>query len=268
MEEIILNLILVSTGVIIGTLSSMIGLGGGFLIVPFLILILGLPIKNIIAISLVAISGTTISATIGYFRQKRIDFRLGILYDLLDIPGVIIGAYLTTILPSNFLRVVCGIFVIFVSLILFRNKRELIMKRNSPPQKEWQRIITDSSGKKFEYFIRKPGLVLISSFFGGLITGLTGLGGGITDTSTMILLSVPSHIAVATSEFAMALTNITGVISHGFLGNILFNYAIPLTIGTIIGAQIGCYFVRKIKGKFLEKIIAAIAFIIGLRLLI
>ena len=72
MDIVILSLILVLLGIAIGLFASIIGLGGGFLIVPILILIFGLPTKNAIAISLVAICGTTISATIGYFKQKRL----------------------------------------------------------------------------------------------------------------------------------------------------------------------------------------------------
>lgn len=260
-------LILVLLGIIVGVLSSMVGLGGGFLIVPILILTFDLPAKNVVAISLFAISGTTISATICYLKQKRIDFKLGLLYDILDIPGVILGAYLTTRLSSDFLKTLCGIFIIFISLVLFKDRGIFKWGKVFSEEKGWQRKIVDSSGKRFKYALGNWRLALISSFLGGLITGLTGLGGGITDTSTMILLGVPSHIAVATSEFAMALTNLAGVISHGFLKNILFEYAIPLTIGTIIGAQIGCRLVRKIKGRLLIKTIAIIAFVAGLRLI-
>lgn len=97
----VLNSTLIVIGIIVGIIASMVGLGGGFLIVPILILIFQLAPKNAIAISLVAITGTTISATISYIRQKRIDFKLGLLYDFLDIPGIIFGAYLTTILPPK-----------------------------------------------------------------------------------------------------------------------------------------------------------------------
>ncbi|KPJ57197.1 hypothetical protein AMJ49_01120 [Parcubacteria bacterium DG_74_2] len=262
-----LNLILVIIGTAIGILASMVGLGGGFLITPLLILIFKLQPKNAIAISLFAMSGTTISATISYIRQKRVDFKLGLLYDLLDIPGIILGAYLTTILTSDVLKIICATFIIFVSLILMKKNKEENIIKNPLQNKGWQRKIIDSTGKKFEYIVKNISFALISSFLGGLITGLVGLGGGITDVSTMIFLGVPVHIAVATSEFAMALTNSAGVIAHGFLRNILWEYAIPLALGTIIGAQIGSLLAKKTKGKFLKRIIAFIAFIIGIRLI-
>jgi len=249
--------------------SSMAGLGGGFLIVPILILVFQLPAQNAVAISIVAICGTTVSATIAYVRQKRVDHMLGLLYDLLDIPGVAIGAYLTTLFPSNLLAGIVGVFMMVISTTLMLHNRKLSKEKPEASNVKgmvWKRRKVDSSGKVFEYIIRKPPLALVSSFAGGLVTGLSGLGGGITDTATMILLGVPPHIAVASSEFAMALTNATGVVAHGLLNNILLEYALPITIGTIIGAQVGSYFCKYVGEKTLKKILAIIAFFIGIRL--
>lgn len=264
--------LLLIIGFVIGVPASMVGLGGGFIIVPMLILIFRLPAQNAIAISLVAISGTSFSATIGYLRQKRVDFKLSLLYDLLDIPGVIIGAYLTTIFSSNVLTGICGFFIASISLLLVKRgevtpssvkNREVRLR-----DKGWRRRVVDSSGRVFEYAIHKPGLVLISSFMSGFVAGLCGLGGGITDTATMVLLCVPPHVAVASSELAMALTNGAGVITHGLLENILLEYAFPITMGTIIGAQMGCLLAKRVKGKALKSILSAIAFLLGLRLIL
>lgn len=87
------------------------------------------------------------------------------------------------------------------------------------------------------------------------MTGLSGLGGRITDVSTMILLGVPPHIAVASSEFAMAITNGVGVVAHGLLNNVLIEYALPIIIGTVIGAQVECSLANRVKGKVIRKIL-------------
>ena len=110
-------------------------------------------------------------------------------------------------------------------------------------------------------------MALASSFVGGLVTGLAGLGGGITDVSSMILLGIPTHIAVASAEFAMAITNGVGVVTHGLLNNLLLEYAIPITIGTVIGAQIGVVLGRRVKGKTIRNILAVIAILSALRLI-
>lgn len=269
-----LFVVLLALGVAVGLPSSMCGLGGGFILVPTLILVFGLAPQNAIAVSLIAMCGTTISASIGYIRHKRVDFKLAILYDVFDIPGVIIGAYLTTILPKNLLIGICGLFVLSISLLMLRNA---INHKSSGQQDNsdtpcnnngWERKVNDSTNKVFKYQIQRPGLIALSSLMSGLVTGLAGLGGGITDTTTMILLGVPSHIAVASSEVAMALTNAGGVITHGFLQNIPVEYALPITIGTIIGAQAGVRVAKKARQKTLKTILALIAFLFSIRMIL
>lgn len=262
---------LLTIGFAVAVPSSMAGLGGGYLIVPILILIFQLPAQNAVAISLVAICGTTVSATIAYVRQKRVDYLLGLLYDVFDIPGVTIGAYLTTLFPSNLLAGIVGGFIMFMSVIfIMRNEKSPAEKHGASEvgDRSWKRMKVDSSGRIFKYGIRSPYLTFVSSFAGGLATGLCGLGGGITDTITMVLLGVPPHIAVASSEFAMALTNGTGVIAHGLLNNILIDYAFLITTGTIVGAQVGSYFAKRVKEKTLRKILALIAFFMGIGLVL
>ena len=267
--NIVEALLILVVGFIVGVPSSMVGLGGGFIIVPILVLFFQLPAKNAIAISLVAICGTTFSSTLGYVRQRRVDYKLGLFYDILDVPGIALGAYITTLLPSNVLAGICGILIIAISIILIRNKRKTECEKNSKANNkkmEWTRNRIDSEGHALTYTLRSPPLALASSFLGGLITGLSGLGGGITDVSTMILLGVPTHIAVATSEFAMAVTNGAGVVAHGLLNNALIEYALPITIGTIIGAQVGCSLAKRVKGKATRRILSLIAVLAGLRL--
>ena len=253
------TLLVLAVGFIVGVPSSMVGLGGGFIIVPILILFFQLPAENAIAVSLVAICGTTVSSTLGYVRQRRVDYKLGLLYDVLDVPGIVLGAYVTTLLPQNVLAGICGIFIIFIVTVLIRNKRNPCSGKNPNPNNanmEWTRNRIDSEGHAFTYTLRSPLLALASSFLGGLITGLSGLGGGITDVSTMIMLGVPAHIAVASSEFAMAFTNGVGVVAHGLLNNVLVEYALPITVGTVIGAQVGCSLAKRVKGKAIRRILS------------
>lgn len=271
MISIPLFFVLLLLGFIVGLPASMCGLGGGFILVPTLILVFNLSPQNAIAISLVAMCGTTISATIGYIKQKRVDYKLALLYDVFDIPGVIVGAYLTTILPKNLLIGLCGFLIFSLSLLMLRN---LMAKKTSKNMESelncngWRRKVNDSMNKVFEYQIRRPSLIVISSLMSGLVTGLVGLGGGITDTTTMILLGIPSHIAVASSEFAMALTNGAGVITHGFLQNIHIGYAIPITIGTILGAQVGVLVAKRTKQKTLKTILYVVSLLFSIRLIL
>ena len=228
MLSIPLFVVFLVLGFVVGIPASMCGLGGGFILVPTLILAFGLSPQNAIAISLVAMCGTTVSAAVGYIKQKRVDYKLALLYDIFDIPGVVVGAYLTTILPKDLLIGLCGVFILSLSVLMLRNLRAKKSSKNIGSELDcngWERKVNDSMNRVFEYKIRRPPLIVISSLLSGLVTGLVGLGGGITDTTTMILLGIPAHIAVASSEFAMALTNGAGVITHGLLQNINIGYA-------------------------------------------
>ncbi len=247
-------------GLAIGAPASMIGLAGGFLIVPTMILIFQLPAQNAVAISLVAITGTAVSAALGYMRQKKVNFKLGLLYNVLDVPGVVLGVFFSTLISSSILTVLCGLFLAIVSFMLMR-------RSVFPGENEKSKQCAPSS-QKSQYPTPPLFWILISSLFGGFITGLAGLGGGITDTSTMLLLGVSPYTAVASSEFAMALTNGVGVLSHGFLHNVLWEYALPLTVGTVFGAQVGCALNRRVKVDYIRKVIVIITFIVGIRLIL
>jgi uncharacterized protein len=273
MISIALFFVLLVLGFVVGLPASMCGLGGGFILVPTLILVFNLAPQHAIAVSLVAMCGTTFSASIGYIKHKRVDYKLALLYDVLDIPGVIIGAYLTTILPQNLLIGICGFFVLSLSLLMLRDRRKRTCsteneQTDTASQIGWGRTVKDSMNHVFQYKIRKPGFIILSSLLSGLVTGLAGLGGGITDTTTMMLLGVPAHIAVASSEFAMALTNGAAVVTHGLFQNISIEYAIPITIGTIIGAQIGVLVAKRTKQRTLKAILAIVALLFSLRMIL
>lgn len=150
--EVLLVLIL---GFVIGVPSSMVGLGGGFIAVPVLILFFQLPAKNAIAVSLVAICGTTFSSTLGYIRQRRVDYKLGLFYDILDVPAIVPGAYMTTLLPKNVLAGICGIFIIFVSVLLIRNKEKFFSRKKQEANEtniEWTRNRIDAKAKSSSLF--------------------------------------------------------------------------------------------------------------------
>ena len=119
-EFLLLALIL---GILIGLLCSMVGLGGGILIIPGSIFILGFSPRDAIVISLFTMTGTTLSASIRYMKMKLVKYRLSMLYNLLDIPGVIVGAILTIMIANNILAGICGAFIIALAIMLFRKKK-------------------------------------------------------------------------------------------------------------------------------------------------
>jgi len=230
----------------------MVGLGGGIFFIPILIKGLGYSTRTSIAASIFAMVGTTVSSTIAYLKYNKVDFKLALLYDIFDIPGVIVGATLTTMLLSSTLTSICGIVVIILAVLL------IISTRKKKTRK-----------KSMKGFWNPKSYILagISSFFSGIVTGLAGMGGGTTDTLTMMLLGAPARISIGSSELAMTITNIAGILSHGFIGNLNLDIAVPLGIGAVIGGQIGARLSSRVKTDTLKKALAVIALLVGIRLL-
>jgi uncharacterized membrane protein YfcA len=292
--EAIFIIILIAS-IIISTLVSMVGLGGGILFIPLLVLVFEIPIESAVAISLCGMTATTTSATISYWRQKKINYKLGLLYNILDIPGVILGAYLSKILPSWVLSLNAGAIIIALAALLLGknvkkkcddetvvldNKKIVISEGGTQSCEIKEEIIKTNlrypnlqekfkvSWSKLWEGIPHPTLILLSSFLGGLITGMVGMGGGTADTTSMILSGVPIDIAAGTSAFAMMMTNVVGITTHGFLGNILWEYAIPLTIGAALGAQLGGLLCKRLNAQILKTVLCCLAIFAGLRLLL
>ncbi len=250
---------------------SAVGLAGGTIIVPSLIIIFGIESRYAAGTTILAILFGIFSATLVYLKQKRVDIRLALLFDTLDILGVAMGSYVTILISSIDLAFLLGIFLVFISFQLLKWE-ETIIERSDKKRTGviWKRKIVDRDGKPYEYSLTFPQLLLsqVASFFSGVSTGLFGIGGGTVDTTIMILIGVPPHIAVATAIFGMMITKVAGVISHYMLGNILLDCAIPLICGSVVGGQIGPRISKRMKPKLLKKILGVVMIMIALRLII
>ncbi|MEM3796854.1 MAG: sulfite exporter TauE/SafE family protein [Candidatus Bathyarchaeia archaeon] len=250
---LMINLLLFLAGLLVATICSLVGLGGGILIVPILVLGFGLKTQHAIGVSLLMMTFTTISAAIAYARQRKINYKVGVLLDVFDVPGAVLGAFITTLLSSNILASLFGCLLMIISIRILKTKNE--------------------KGGEIECgdFIlsrRTICLCLLASFVSGFVAGLFGAGGGTVDMIVMVLvLGMSPYIAAGTSEFGMALTNTAALIPHIFLGNVALQWAAPVTIGAVIGAQLGPAISRRIKVTTLRRILGLVLFVVGIRML-
>jgi len=268
-EFVVLGLIF---GILIGTISSIVGIGGGILFIPTSIFIFGFSLKEAVVISLFSMTGLNISASIRYMKMKLINYRLATLYNIWDLPGVVVGAWITSLITQNILAGICGAIIITLSIILFRKNHIHNLEKETTPtlENENNNITKSKLNRKLNLGVNNPFIASFSSFTGGFISGLGGLGGGTADTTTMILLGLDPKKAAATSQFAMVFTSVFGVIVHILIGtyNGSFLWSVIMTLGGIIGAQVGTYLSKKIESRIIRRLLAVFAFYTGVLLIL
>ncbi len=264
-------ILLILFGFSVGTVAAMTGIGGGVFIVPALSLIFGFTSHNAVGTSLAVIVFTSLTSTIAYSRQRRIDYRIGLALATTTIPGALTGAYLTTLVNERLLGVIFSIFLILVALRMLLNlEMNMNVSHDFLPEKFslWHRRIIDSAGERFEYEVNIL-LGFTLSFFGGLSSGLLGIGGGAVMVPIMHLaMGMPIHITVATSMFIMVFTSISGVLQHLSYGNVNLEYAACIALGVIFGTQLGAHTARKAPSKSLRRLFGVILLVISFRLLL
>jgi uncharacterized membrane protein YfcA len=252
------------------SILSIVGLAGGTIIVPALVLLFGLEARFAAGTTIFALIFGIFSAAIAYLRQGRVDLRLAILFDTLDVFGVGLGSYLTLVISSKDLALLMGLFLLFAAWKLWP-RLEQAEKRSKRwgGRVVWRRRVITREGNVSEYELSLIELLLsqVASFFSGIATGLFGIGGGAVDATVMILIGVPPHIATATAVFGMTITKVAGVISHYLLGNVIIEYAIPMAVGAVLGGQLGPKISTKIKPQDLRKMLSVLVLLIGLRMI-
>lgn len=267
--------LLILIGFVIGTIGTLIGAGGGFILVPLLIILQPtFSPETITAISMAVVACNAISGSVAYMSSKRVDYKAGIIFALCTIPGSILGVLTTKIIPRDVFDIIFGIVLLALAVFLFfkGGKKEVINKPVTA-RKGWvHQHLVDKWNETYDYSydIRK-GTIL--SVFVGYFSPLLGIGGGIIHVPAMAeWLRFPVHIATATSHFILAIMATVSVIVHIYGGSyndpLILKMTIGLVIGVIPGAQLGAYLSRSIQGKMIIKALAVSLGIVGIRILI
>ena len=268
--------ILLLIGFIVGTVGTLIGAGGGFILVPLLLFTnKELSPEIVTAISMAIVAANAVSGSVAYAFKKRIDYKAGILFAAFAIPGSILGVITTKYIPRFEFKIFFGVLLVAIVVLLFLKKQQL-QNKNDNDFKElphWKhRTITDSSGHTYAYaYSRVRGIII--SIIVGYLSPLLGIGGGIIHVPALAqLLFFPVHVATATSHFILAVMSITSVIVHAINGNynepLVLKMILYLSAGAIFGSQLGAYLSNKIHGNIIIRVLAVCLGTVGLRILI
>ena len=269
MPEFLLYPCFVLLGLAVGALGTLLGLGGGFILMPVLLILYpSEPSAYLTATSLAVVFCNAVSGTAAYSRQKRIDFRSGLVFACAAIPGTIIGALGTDLVSRNAFNAVFGTALVAGAIFLiFKPHGRKEDQVNLPAPGLTTRSFTDSEGQTHTYSFRLRTGVFISLGV-GVLSSFLGIGGGIIHVPAMVyLLNFPVHIATATSIFMLAIMSLSGVTTHIVNGTLDHGWLtiICLAAGVIGGAQLGARLSKRLKGRGILLVLATVLIFVGLR---
>jgi uncharacterized protein len=254
----------------VGAYGTLVGAGGGFALVPILLLVY--PRQSpaqLTAVSLAVVFANVVSGSISYARMRRIDYRTGLALAPATIPGAIIGALVVGAIPRAAFDAVMGAALILVAgFLLLKPSGSLPLGLNA--RGVVSRTLVDSDGRRYEYRFNQA-LAIMASFGIGFVSSLLGIGGGIVQVPILTsFFSFPAHIASATSQFVQVATSGFGALTHvvhadyaGFVG-----VTIALAVGVVVGAQAGAAISRRVGGNAIIRLLAVALGLVGIRLLL
>lgn len=263
---------LILLGIAIGAIGTLIGAGGGFVLVPLLLLLYPEEQPEIItSISLAVIFANALSGSIAYARMKRIDYRSGIQFAAAAVPGAVLGAMSTTWISRHLFDGLFGLLMTAGSFFLFwkPGERRRPEQGGGSPVKGVTRTLREADGTT-HVFAYHPCVGIALSIVVGYLSSFLGIGGGVIHVPVLVhLLHFPVHIATATSHFMLAIMALTGTISHIAMGTFHHGVrrALFLSVGVILGAQIGARLSRRVHGQWILRGLAAALAVVGIRIL-
>jgi len=239
---------LIPLGFAAGILGSIIGLGGGIIIVPVLTF-LGFPPALIASNSIFAVFSNAVASSISYAKQRRIEYSIGLKLGMLSIPGTIIGALVSSEITPQFFKILFALILISASIYIF-SKRKIEPKN---------------------YNLSKQIMILAigASFFAGIISGLFGVGGGIIFVPLMVIaMGLSMKNAAPTSQFILLFASASALITHTLLGHPDFYQALLLSAGAFVGGLVGARLSLEIKENALKILISVVMIAVAVKLFI
>jgi uncharacterized protein len=261
-------LLMIPLGVVVATYGTLVGAGGGILLVPALLLLYPDESANVIAsISLAVVFFNSVSASIAYGHMHRIDYRAGLLFAAVAVPAGFLGAYSTSLLSRRVFDLTFGALVLALATFIFLRPTPKHLNHRATSRETTHRLI-DFKGNSFIYaFSLRLGVIISVAI--GLVASMLGIGGGPFYVTMMVYpLHFPLHVATATAQLILMIVSLCWSVAHLIAGG--FEHGVYrtlfLSIGVIAGAQVGAWLSQRVAGMIISRVMAGGLLLIGIRL--
>lgn len=266
------GLLLLAGGIAAGAFGSLLGLGGGLLIVPLLSLGFGLPLREAVGVSLVCVIVTSSASAGVYLQRRQANLRLGMVLELFTGIGAVIGGAIAFLLDERLLAGAFAALLLYVAVAMARAGRRAAppapdevspdveadldgdAEGDAEPDEDTATVDPDAGtlGLSPDRVRRMP-LGAAVSVGAGVASALLGIGGGIIKVPLMhVVLGVPLRISTATSNLMVGITASTSAIVYLLRGGIDAYAAGPTAVGVFIGASLGSRLGHRVNVPFLR----------------
>src|SRR5438132_5074111 len=259
---------LAALGFAVGTYGTIVGLGGGFILVPVLLFLYpDYDPEHLTGISLLVVWANTTSGSIAYARQGRIDYVTGLLFAASSAPGVLAGVFLVDFLPRRAFTIVFALVLLALAGVAVRGPPRGIRQPLSGRGVFIRQVSLPEGTYRYGYRLWQGAAL---SVLVGLISSLLGIGGGAIYVPVMISsLHFPVMLATATSQFILAFMSGGASILHlvkGTLSGDQLVKTVALGVGTVPGAQLGARVSERIKARTVIRFLVAGLLLLSFRL--
>ena len=232
-------LLMIAGGTAAGVFGSLLGLGGGVLIVPLLTLVFGLELREAVGVSLVSVIMTSSVAAGVYLERHTADLRLGMRLELFTAIGAFVGASIALLIEERLLALLFAGLLIYVALSMLRARTP------SAP--------AAAPGEPQSYEVRNFPLGVAGATGAGVLSALLGVGGGIVKVPLMHLgMGVPLRVSTATSNLMVGITAAASAVIYVIHGEVDPYVAGPTVIGVFLGASIGSRVAHRVDVRVLR----------------
>lgn len=260
-------------GLFAGIVGALVGVGGGIIVVPTLVIGFGVDIKIAVAASLVAVVASSTAAGSVYLGKGLSNMRLAMILEVATTLGGICGGLLAVMIaPDLVSRIFGGLLIVVAGLMLrdtLKKKEESETAHVTPGPHSLTGTYYDEFKKRpISYTVVRLPLGIVVSYFAGILSGLLGVGGGFVKVPAMNMgMNVPMKVASATSNFMIGVTAISSLFVYFARGFVQPLIAAPVAIGVVGGAFIGTKIAAKISPTLLKRVFAVLLFFIALNMI-
>jgi uncharacterized membrane protein YfcA len=245
MTPLVFTLVIFAISIAAGVLGSLLGLGGGIIVVPALTLLMHIDIRYAIGASVVSVIATSSGAAAAYVRERLTNLRVAMSLEIATTSGALTGAYVGGIIGGHWLYIIFGLMLGYSAIAMLRHRKDLAGEE-APPDWIADRLKLHDSyfdpavGQEIAYRVTHTPLGIVLMYIAGVVSGLLGIGSGALKVPAMDLaMRLPIKVSTATSNFMIGVTAAASAGVYFSRGDINPFIAAPVAAGVLLGATGG-----------------------------